>query len=451
MKKHLMLLGACLASFGRYAYAKVMVALYIFHQSHFAAYDMPADLQGELKKLEEALSRKSSAEAELLQKALKDESEKYGTISAKTNEKIAEISAEAKAAQDAVKELRLRATDLEQKLAKRTVEGGTEQPRTAGQRFVEAEDYKTADFQRCREIKAVEVGPLFAKTAVLNALGQNQPLVPDQRVPGIITAANRRLTIRDLLPQLRTSSNLVQFASESSFTNNAGIQFSSPDSRENVAKGESALAFTLSNAAVETIAHWIPASRQILADATGLADYIDSRLTYGLKLKEETQFLSGDGSAGSLNGLYTQATAYNRGVSNDTMLDCLLKAKLQVAISEYEISGYVLNPIDWTTIMLLKDTTGRYLFTNPQEMAAPRLWGAPVVSTNSMTAGTFLAGAFDLAAAIWDREDASVRVAEQHDDFFVKNMVAILCEERTTLTVYRTTALVKGSLPTIGT
>lgn len=405
----------------------------------------------ELKKLEEALIKKSGEVVETVQRALQDEVKKFDALTGKTNDKITEVSAEAQKAQEAIKEFKLRMTDIEQKLAKRTVEGGTEQPKTAGQRFVEAEDYKGADYQRCREIKAVEVGPLFAKTALLNAQGQNQPLVPDQRVPGIVTPANRRLTIRDLLPQLRTSSNLVQFASESAFTNNAGIVFSSPDSRENVAKGESALSFTLSNAAVETIAHWIPASRQILADAPGLADYIDSRLTYGLKLKEETQFLSGDGSAGSLNGLYTQAATYNRGVSNDTMLDCLLKAKLQVALSEYEISGYVLNPIDWTQIMLIKDTQGRYLFTNPQEMAAPRLWGAPVVATNSMTAGTFLAGGFDLAAAIWDREDASVRVAEQHDDFFVKNMVAILCEERTTLTVYRTTALVKGSLPALGT
>jgi len=413
---------------------------------------MSATNAEELKKLEEALIKKAGEVVETVQRALNDEVKKFDALTGKTNEKITEVSAEAQKAQQDIKEFKLRMTDIEQKLAKRTADGGApEQGKTAGQRFVEADDYKGADYQRCREIKAVEVGPLFAKTALLNAQGQNQPLVPDQRVAGIVTPANRRLTIRDLLPQLRTSSNLVQFASESSFTNNAGIVFSSPDSRENVTKGESALAFTLSNAAVETIAHWIPASRQILADAPGLADYIDSRLTYGLKLKEETQFLSGDGSAGSLNGLYTQAATYNRGVSNDTMLDCLLKAKLQVALSEYDISGYVLNPIDWTTIMLLKDTQGRYLFTNPQEMAAPRLWGAPVVATNSMTAGTFLAGGFDLAAAIWDREDASVRVAEQHDDFFVKNMVAILCEERTTLTVYRTTALVKGSLPAQGT
>jgi HK97 family phage major capsid protein len=68
-----------------------------------------------------------------------------------------------------------------------------------------------------------------------------------------------------------------------------------------------------------------------------------------------------------------------------------------------------------------------------------------------MTAGTFLTGAFALGAAVWDREDATIRVADEHDDFFVRNMVAILCEERVALTVYRTQAFVKGSLPAVGT
>jgi HK97 family phage major capsid protein len=405
----------------------------------------------ELKQLETALVKKAGEVVETVQKALKDEVEKVNTLTGKTNEKITEIATEAKNAAQAVAEFKARMLEVEQKLAHRGAPAQSELVKSVGRVFVEADEYKSADAYKCREIRSVEVGDIHRKTALINATGQNQPLVPDQRVPGIITAANRRLTIRDLLPQLRTNSNLIQYASESTFTNNAAMQFSSPNDKENVIKAESALAFTLANAAVETIAHWIPVSRQLLADAEGLASYIDSRLTYGLKLKEETQILVGDGTAGNLSGLNTQATAYNRGASNDTRLDCLLKAMLQVALSEYAASGIVLNPIDWTTIQLLKDTQGRYLFSDPQAMTTPRMWGLPVVATNSQTSGDFLLGAFDLAAAIWDREDASVRVAEQHDDFFVKNMVAILCEERLALTVYRTTALVKGTLPATGT
>lgn len=405
----------------------------------------------ELKKLEDALVKKAGDVVETVQKALKDEVDKFNNITTKTNDKIGEVSASAKAAVEALAEFKQRMTDVEQKLATRPGPAQSELQKSVGQIFIDAEEYKGAIAKvakggQIKGIDPVNVGHIH-KTALLNAQGQNQPLVADMRVPGIVTPQERRLTIRDLLPQLTTASNLVQFASETAFTNNAGIVFSSPDSKENVTKGESAFTFSLSNAAVETIAHWIPVSRQLLSDAPGLQSYIDSRLTYGLKLKEETQILLGDGSAGSLNGLYTQAASYTRGVSNDTPLDMLLKMILQVAISEYAATGFVLNPIDWFGLRGLKDTTGRYLIGAPQDSAEPRIWGLPVVPTNSMTAGTALCGAFALCAAIWDREDVTMRVLDQHDDFAVKNMMAILVEERMALAVYRTTSLVKGTLP----
>lgn len=426
-----------------------------YAEANLVAWNAPVTPE-ELKKLEEALVKKSSEVVEAVQKALKDEVAKFETITGKTNERITEVSTEAKkaveslaTAQKELAEFKARMLDVEQRLDRKGGNLGGGDTKSPGKLFVESENYKSADPFRASEIKAVEVG-LIHKTALINAQGQNQPLVADQRVPGIVTAANRRLTIRDLLPQMRTESNLIQFATET-FTNNAGLQWSSPNDKENVTKQESALSYALSNSAVETIAHWIPVSRQLLADASGLEGYINGRLLYGLKLKEETQLLTGDGSAGNITGLNTGATAYNRGVSNDTMLDCLLKAMLQVALSEFSATAHILNPIDWTQIRLIKDTQGRYLFGNPQDQAEPRLWGIPVVATNSQTSGTFTTGAFDLAAAIWDREDATVRMSEHHDTFFVKNMVAILAEERMALTIYRSTAIIKGTLPALGT
>lgn len=413
---------------------------------------MGALTQEELTRLEDTLTKKAGEVVETVQKALKDEVEKFNGITTKTNEKLTEVSTSAAEAQKAVKDFKLELLEVQQKLAKRP-SGGDERPKTPGQIFVASDQLRAAVAQGAADVAAVNIGaiPWGMVDSIINATGQNQPLVPDMRVPGIVTAANRRLTIRDLIPNLRTSSNLVQFAYENVFTNNAALQFNSPDETEGATKAQSTITFALANQAVETIAHWIAASRQILADAGMLQGYIDSRLMYGLKLAEETQFLTGDGTAGNLDGLLANATAYNRGASNDTRLDALLKAILQVAISEYAASGMVLNPVNWTDIQLMKDTTGRYLFTDPQSVTTPRLWGLPIVATNSMTSGQFLVGAFDLAAAIFDREDATIRVSEHHASFFVQNLVAILCEERTTIVVFRSASMVKGTFPAVGT
>lgn len=415
---------------------------------------MSAMTPDELKKLEETinanLAKKAGEVVEQVQKLLTDEVKKFETLTTKGNDKLTEVATDAKKATEAVAEFKASLLEVQQKLAHKP--GADNEPEdSVGSLFIKSDEFKNAVKNGQYRTGSVNVGAMHRKTAIINIVGQNQPLVPDMRVPGIIMPATRRLTIRDLLPQLRTDSNLVQFAKENVFTNSAALQFNSPDSKEGVAKAESGITFTLSNAPVETIAHGIPASRQILADAQGLSGYIDSRLMYGLKLVEETQILTGDGTGGNLSGLNANATAYNRSVSNDTMLDCLLKAMLQAALSEYSATGMVLNPIDWTQIQLLKDTQGRYLFGNPQDTNAPRIWGLPVVGTNSQTAGQFLVGAFALAAAIWDRQDATVQIFDQHDDYPIKNMVLILCEERMAITVYRAAALIKGSLPALGT
>jgi HK97 family phage major capsid protein len=285
------------------------------------------------------------------------------------------------------------------------------------------------------------------KTAIINATGQNQPLVPDMRVPGIIAQPERMFTIRDALPSGRTTSNLVQFTRENVFTNNADPQYVSP-AVENVLKPESGITFTLANAPVVTLAHFIPVSRQVLDDAPQLQSYVNGRLMYGLKLVEEDQLLNGDGNSGNISGLLDTGnfTAYNRNVVGDTEIDTLRRAITQAALSEYTADTIVLNPADWEAIELTKASDGMYVWTNPAMMAGPQLWGKRVIPTNSITAGKFLVGAFSMGAQIWDRMDAAVQISYEDSDNFRKNMATLLCEERLALTVYRPAAFISGSI-----
>jgi HK97 family phage major capsid protein len=403
------------------------------------------EVKSGLTRLELSMS-KNREELQAIADQATGEVKKLGTVTAETSAKLQEVIASGKSASEGIAELRERMRDIEQKGAQRSTTTG-ESAKSVGEIVTASADYQAVQKAqgKVRSMEAVTVGS-FHKTAIVNATGQNQPLVPADRVSGIIVPGQRRLTVRDLFPVIPTQSNLIEFASESGFTNNAAGQYSSPNF-ENVSKAESAMTFTLDSEAVQTIAHFIPASRQVLTDAPMLAAHINSRLTYGLKLKEETQLLLGDATGANLNGVVTQASAYDHNVSAspDTLIDTLLRAVNQVALSEYMATGIVIHPTTWTDMRLLKDANGNYIFGDPQSTTDPMLWGLPVVATQSMTANHFLVGAFALGGAIFDREDATVRIAEQHSDFFVKNMVAILAEERTALVIYRPTAFVTGT------
>lgn len=314
---------------------------------------------------------------------------------------------------------------------------------TLGDQFLKSETFKNfASGQTSRARMEI-------KTAIINATGQNQPLVPSDRLGGIYTTPNRILTIRDVLPSSSTNSNLVEYTRESSFTNNAGPTVSgSPEQYENVTKPESALAFTLVTSPVVTLAHFIPCSKQVLDDAASLKSHVDMRLMYGLKLKEETQLLSGTGSNHQLNGLITQATAWANESPNITNeIDIIRSAIKQAHLAEYRPDFLVLNPQDWFDIEIRKvgSSDDRYVVGNPRDMMGPNLWGMPVVVTNSISAGTFLMGS-SMACEIKDREQAAVEMSYEDSTNFQKNMVTIRAEERLTLCVFRTEAFLTGSL-----
>jgi HK97 family phage major capsid protein len=391
------------------------------------------------KEYKEAAAKAGETAAKAL-----EESKRLGTLTGETNDLLKKNGeAATKAGADML--------EMQQKMEKFgkiiTAFGGDGDGgfKSISQIVIESDQFKAAGTSGKPMMDAVKVGS-FHKTAIVNATGASQPLVAPQRAD-FVKPADRPLVVRDLLPIRGTTANLIQFAKENVFTNNAAVVYDSPN-YENVTKPESAITYTLAEASVQTLAHWIPASRQVLADAPMLQGMIEDRLMYGLKYVEEDEILNGAGGAGHLNGLMTQATAYagSGAVSADTQLDTLLRAMTQVFTgSLFNPDGVILNPVDWMKIRLIKDTTGRYIFGDPHSVSGGSVWGQRVVSSLSIAATRFLVGNFQAGAAIWDREDATIRIAEQHANFFIQNMVAILAEERLALTVYRPTAFVRGN------
>lgn len=319
------------------------------------------------------------------------------------------------------------------------LKGGTPQSKTVGDIVVE--QCKDVRYSGGNMTLAEIDAPLFGKS-VTSAAASAGGLVEPDRV-GMVAPKEMPLTIRDLLTSVSTSSNSVEYLRENVFTNNAA-----PQAGEGATKAESDITFEKQTVPVQTLAHWVGASRQILSDANGLRSLIDNKLRYGLKFVEDQQLLLGDGTGNNLNGLVPNATAYDASLnaSGDTFIDQLRKAIYQAGLSYLPVTGIVLNPQDWMQIELHKTTENGYLFSNPANQTETRLWGRRVVPSYQMTAGSFLAGSFAMGATLYDREQVTVRVAEQHANFFIQNMVAILLEERLALAVERPDAFVTGTL-----
>ena len=175
---------------------------------------------------------------------------------------------------------------------------------------------------------------------------------------------------------------------------------------------------------------------------------INNELLYGLQLEEDRQILSGSGNNDELLGLLnTSGIQTYTQLSTEQKSDSLRRAATKALIANYEPTGYVLHPYDWEDVELQKGSgDGQYmLVTNIAIGAQAQVWRQPVVETPAIAEGTFLTGAFGLGAQVYDRQQANVRIAEQHADFFVRNALAILAEERLAMAVKRPESFVKGT------
>jgi len=284
-------------------------------------------------------------------------------------------------------------------------------------------------------------------TITSSAVGSSTPgiLVPS-RVPGIVKPGVRRNRMRDVLPTYRTSNNAVEYVKEDVYTSNASPQV------EASAKEESALTFAIDYENVRTLAHWIPASRQVLDDMDGLLQYLKMRLIEGLLDEEDSQIVSGDATGQNLSGLTNEATAYDSGTygqANDTKLDKLARMAEQLEAANLTAGLAIVHPVDWRLIQTQKTDDpsagkGNYLMGGPGAQVEPKVWGIPVATTTAMPSGSAIV-LDPRYVGIFDRMQATVEISTEHADFFTKNLVAIRAEERVAFCTFRSDAVVYAS------
>jgi HK97 family phage major capsid protein len=220
-------------------------------------------------------------------------------------------------------------------------------------------------------------------------------------------------------------------------------------------KPTSVVTFQQVNDEVSTIATLSePIPRQYLEDYGALREWIEEDFAYLVLDAIERQVLAGDGTGANLTGILETSGIGVQPLGTDTPADAIRKAITVARVDSGRGPTHVaIRPEDAEALDLAKDTTGRYLFSDPSGgVDGGRIWRLQPVETTGLPAGSALVGDFTGSARIYQREAVRVdwteaglvNAADPTDGgLYDTNQVKFRAEARVGLAVLRPQAFVE--------
>lgn len=350
------------------------------------------------------------------------------------SDRLENLEGQSKSADERSKRLESNLGELEQHIANMPT-GGMRSRGSSGPSL--SNDFVNSDSLKAMQKGANSTGRVEIQ-APLNAItstgqgGTEYDVQPD-RASQIFNDPRRQLSLLDLMPTLPVSTGRYEYLRLNGYVNQAAIQAVEGD-----AKASTDMPTELVDTPIATIAHYVRASAQIIDDAASLQNQINSLLRYGLMAKLESQLITGDGTAGSIEGLFNLATQYTATATDPA--DQVGQAITELQSQGWGATAIVMNPTDWFAIASARATDEQYILGSPRNPAPPALWNVPVVTTPSLSAGYALV--MDTQqTAILDRMNPTIMASRVDGDNLTTNMVTILAEMRAGLAVFSTGAV----------
>lgn len=324
--------------------------------------------------------------------------------------------------------------------------------RSIGERLTDSDEYRSfAQSHRSASTfhEATIDGSLFQRALISEGSTFPAPTGGGVFVPGGTpippTPRTRRLTMRDLLPVIPTTLPTVPYIQE---LNPAALEGGASAVAEGAPKPEVEMNWERKDAPVRKIAAWVPVTTEIIEDAPTLMGYVEARLVYMIALREDQQLINGPGTGAQILGLRNQTGKQLQAAVAGDVPATLGLAYAKVENVDGDPDGVVMNPTDYWSAVVSRHSTqfDNGFGGNAPATASSISWGEPVVRSRSIEAGKALAGAFQLAAAILDRQQTTIRVGNQHSDYFTNNKVVVLAEERVGLMVPRPDLIVECTI-----
>lgn len=312
-----------------------------------------------------------------------------------------------------------------------------------------ASDMKALEPLASREVKSVRI-PMTATIAELrkstfvfgsgdgNTSSESSGFdVQPQRLQTIGDDSRRRLSLLDVMPRVQVSSNAFEFNRLAGYSNAAGYQVNQGD-----LKSQASLPTELEQVRIQTIAHFIKASTQVLQDAASMPNFLNSLMLYGVLEKLEREIIAGSGTD-SIAGLKAAGnyTVFTPSAGATNAADKIGEALASLDIAGWRGNAILLHPRAWQAMRAERATTGNeYLVGSWSSPAPPNVWGVPVIT--SAAVGENECFVLDTSQTLLlDRMSPLVEMGYVDDDF-TRNLVTIRAELRASVAVISPSAVI---------
>ena len=255
------------------------------------------------------------------------------------------------------------------------------------------------------------------------------------RTGKVVDYATRPIQVIDLIPQTVTNQSAVAYMEETTFTNAAA------EAAEGGSYLESALALTEQSSTVRKVATFLPVTDETFEDEARAEAYVNNRLPFMLRQRLDSQILVGNGTAPNLRGVNNVVGIQTQAKGADPTPDAVYKAIVLVRTTGQAMpDAFVVNPLDWQDVRLLRTVDGIYIWGNPSEAGPERIWGLQVAQAQAQTQNTGVVGDFGNFSELAVRRGVEVKVSNSHSTYFVEGKQAIRADLRAALIFYRPTA-----------
>lgn len=234
--------------------------------------------------------------------------------------------------------------------------------------------------RRMRQAAAVipESLPSLTRSIIVSAGGgtssdANEYPTQPGRIGGLWGVGYRAPSLLQALPTMVVEQGTVDFIELNGYQNAAG------EVPEGELKPEANTPAIKRTAPIATIAHWIRASEQVLADEPMLMQQLGLLLGHGVAQKAERLIVTGSNSSGDIiEGLEELGTAFIPTATHAA--DRLGEAAAHLEATGFTADLIVLHPADWHEIRSERSTQG-YVMGGANAPISPNLWGLQVVTS----------------------------------------------------------------------